>query len=430
MEQPQRKNKPPGSSFAAVPVEILVDIFEFLDPTSLLYSCSSVAKSWNRLAQASRLWRPIFARVATHGPQPKPRTCHTATVMGNHMYTVGGMSQSNTIDGIKKQVCVLSMENMEWTVFDTEFGFAEHSAAAWNGKIYIFGGFQGDDVANCTNDLYELQVGRPGPQGAVDPPTFQLLETRGKQVSQRSAHVALVTRNKMYVSGGWCCKLLRTFDDFFELDLPTKTWRALPHSPHAARAHTGFVYDDAIYLFGGTNNENRSLSDLQKFDINTEEWTICKVTGTIPKGRSRCRGVLFNDHFILIGGWDRLVFYDELYVLNVKHLHWSKISTHSMPAVVQHTTVLYQDRLYSFAGFIRKKNTIKRLMMPQADSSVEDPTTPLTPLTHLPHYKPPPGTPAPQPLPAVPPQRQREAVDKEGKLCNYLYCYWCQHAIR
>ena len=55
---------------------------------------------------------------------------------------------------------------------------------------------------------------------------------------------------------------------------------------------------------------------LHRFPPGTQKWCIQQVKGDIPLGRSRCRGVLYRKHFILIGGWNRQVYYDELYVLN------------------------------------------------------------------------------------------------------------------
>jgi len=337
-------------SLPDIPADLLLELLSFLSPTHLLANVACVCRSWQKLIQTSRLWKPSFF-VLHSRLVPSERTCHTAVVHKNKMFVLGGMDKSNTIHGIKKELAILNFDSMTWSIIAKDIpGLTEHSCIVWRQSLLTFGGYNEDNSA-CCNRIYE-GIGLDSLK-----PTFRSVTTTGDEPSGRSAHVALLHEDVMYISGGWNCRFTVTFDDLFALDLRTHVWEQLPSSPHAARAHCGFVYDNSIFLFGGCNNENQSLSDLQRYDIGTREWRIQPVRGDVPLGRSRCRGVLYHKHFILIGGWNRQVYYDELYVLSVETMTWMKVGTHSMPAVVQHSVALNGDRLYCFAGFVRRNQS-------------------------------------------------------------------------
>ena len=45
-------------------------------------------------------------------------------------------------------------------------------------------------------------------------------------------------------------------------------------------------------------------------------WSVVKVTGTAPSGRSRAKAVVYYNKMYVFGGWDRKNYFSDLYEFN------------------------------------------------------------------------------------------------------------------
>jgi N-acetylneuraminic acid mutarotase len=53
----------------------------------------------------------------------------------------------------------------------------------------------------------------------------------------------------------------------------------LPHDavcPSPRSGHTACIYENAMYIFGGKDDDNNKLNDLWKLDLNTYKWSEIK----------------------------------------------------------------------------------------------------------------------------------------------------------
>ncbi|XP_037976355.2 host cell factor 1 [Plutella xylostella] len=133
---------------------------------------------------ASMAW----SRPEVAGPAPLPRSLHTATVIGHHMYVYGGWvplvpDESKLATHEKEWKCTntlasLDLEAMTWDDISLERfddcvprARAGHSAVAIQTRLYIWSGRDGYrktwNNQICCKDLWYLEVGVPPPGGRV-----------------------------------------------------------------------------------------------------------------------------------------------------------------------------------------------------------------------------------------------------------------------
>lgn len=129
-----------------------------------------------------------WSRPDVGGPPPLPRSLHTATVIGHHMYVYGGWvplvpDESKLATHEKEWKCTntlasLNLENMTWDnialdKFDecVPRARAGHSAVAIQTRLYIWSGRDGYrktwNNQICCKDLWYLEVGVPPQAGRV-----------------------------------------------------------------------------------------------------------------------------------------------------------------------------------------------------------------------------------------------------------------------
>ncbi|KAJ0172462.1 hypothetical protein K1T71_011601 [Dendrolimus kikuchii] len=123
-----------------------------------------------------------WSRPEVGGPPPLPRSLHTATVIGHHMYVYGGWvplvpDESKLATHEKEWKCTntlasLNLENMTWdNIALDKFeecvprARAGHSAVAIQTRLYIWSGRDGYrktwNNQICCKDLWYLEVGVP-----------------------------------------------------------------------------------------------------------------------------------------------------------------------------------------------------------------------------------------------------------------------------
>ncbi|XP_063384765.1 host cell factor 1 [Cydia fagiglandana] len=129
-----------------------------------------------------------WSRPEVGGPAPLPRSLHTATVVGHHMYVYGGWvplvpDESKLATHEKEWKCTntlasLNLENMTWdNIALDKFedcvprARAGHSAVAIQTRLYIWSGRDGYrktwNNQICCKDLWYLEVGVPPQAGRV-----------------------------------------------------------------------------------------------------------------------------------------------------------------------------------------------------------------------------------------------------------------------
>eukprot|EP00755_Sulcionema_specki_P015329 Sspe_Gene.59061::Locus_32433_Transcript_1_1_Confidence_1.000_Length_1586::g.59061::m.59061 len=154
-----------------------------------------------------------------------------------------------------------------------------HTAVVHNDTMVVFAGRD----AKCYNDIWEYSFLTRGWREVLSPSQ--------SKPKPRAGHTAVVYQGKMYVFGGvsdhgvgihtlW-------LNDLWSLDLSTWEWSRIHLStlPPKRKGHTALVYRDAMYIFGGGQDDKNIFGDMWAFDFLQQSWTRCFLHGDPPKPR-------------------------------------------------------------------------------------------------------------------------------------------------
>ena len=129
--------------------------------------------------------------------------------------------------------------------------------------------------------------------------------------------------------------------------------------------HECILADGMIYLFGGTDDEER-LNDIFAYNIRANSWDKITQASTtknpVPEARSGARGVAYMDGLYFFGGYQRKqgTYFNDLFYFDLDKRVWNTITTISnsqnsskVPPSprTDHTAVLYEGSMYVFGGY-------------------------------------------------------------------------------
>lgn len=126
-------------------------------------------------------------------------------------------------------------------------------------------------------------------------------------------------------------------------DFETKTWQEVKlHSkslPAPRAGHSAVVVDDAMYIFGGKDDENEKLKDLWRFDLNNQNWQQLDSPDNSVAARSGHSCCVFNNHLIVFGGIQEITKeLDDTIVFNLKTGKWTQLYSPSKDGALAETS--------------------------------------------------------------------------------------------
>jgi Kelch motif/Galactose oxidase, central domain len=209
------------------------------------------------------------------GPDQTPARYAFQAALGtdNMLYVAGGQT-ADMVPTLYDQVSRYDYTTNTWSkVAPLPVPLGQASIGAWNGKIYVAGGFTGG--SNVTNALRIYDIASNTWSSGANMPTSPGVE----------AAAGAVVNGKFYVMGG---------DDFtnslntnFIYDIATNTWTtgaALPDS----RTNTygaAYNYTNSIYVYGGVILPGFTTTDtLLVYDTVENTWTNLGSAGTAGLG--------------------------------------------------------------------------------------------------------------------------------------------------
>eukprot|EP00297_Palpitomonas_bilix_P005055 CAMPEP_0113875200 /NCGR_PEP_ID=MMETSP0780_2-20120614/4800_1 /TAXON_ID=652834 /ORGANISM="Palpitomonas bilix" /LENGTH=645 /DNA_ID=CAMNT_0000861143 /DNA_START=98 /DNA_END=2035 /DNA_ORIENTATION=+ /assembly_acc=CAM_ASM_000599 len=153
-------------------------------------------------------------------------------------------------------------------------------------------------------------------------------------------------------------------------------------TPSARRGHTTVVYEDRLYLFGGSDGD-RNFGDLHSISLaplweeegergtgplprhrqgrgrdneggggGRWEWTVEATTGTAPAGRRGHSAVMWGSKMIIYGGQDGMNFLNDLFVCDLSIQQWTAVNFdgNAPPPRSYHIAQLHNDKVYIYGG--------------------------------------------------------------------------------
>jgi len=177
---------------------------------------------------------PTFNRWEQHASLSTARSSMAAAVYDNRIYVIGGDSAAGVI-GLTERYDQITDQ---WETLNPKpLPVADSSAAVISGLIYVPGGRTSDGTS--TNVL------------AVYDPVKDEWAERASLPNRLSAYALAAFEGKLYLFGGWDGH--RYVNTTYSYDPEQDVWKALPSMPTARGFAGAAVVGGKIYVVGGTN---------------------------------------------------------------------------------------------------------------------------------------------------------------------------------
>jgi len=189
------------------------------------------------------------------GMKPGPRDGHSATVVDDAMYIFGGFEDDT--ERFSQDVYRLCLKSMTWTHVLTHGSPPAwrdfHSASCLDNRLYIFGGRSDrDGPIHTRHEEYDNQLIYFDIRRSVWVNTL----ARNAPLGRRS-HSSFVFGGKVYIFGGYNGNQDAHFNDVHCYDPVTNEWQdvVIPGKlrPCPRRRQSCVMVHDKLYLFGGTS---------------------------------------------------------------------------------------------------------------------------------------------------------------------------------
>ncbi|XP_013413194.1 leucine-zipper-like transcriptional regulator 1 isoform X2 [Lingula anatina] len=248
-----------------------------------------------------------WGRAFTTGTPPAPRYHHSAVVHEGSMFVFGGYTgdiHSNSNLTNKNDLFEYKFATGQWVEWKFEGRMpvprAAHGAAVYDGKMWIFAGYDGNARLN---DMWTISL-------LGDSRQWEEVHQSG-DIPPTCCNFALaVARDCMFVFSGQSGAKIT--NNLFQFNFNSKQWtristehilRGAPPPPEKRYGHTMVAYDRHLYVFGGATGQTLP-NELHCFDLDSENWSIIEpsVDSQVPSGRLFHASAVVGDAMYVFGG--------------------------------------------------------------------------------------------------------------------------------
>ncbi|GFV26886.1 leucine-zipper-like transcriptional regulator 1 [Trichonephila clavipes] len=248
-----------------------------------------------------------WGRAFTTGVPPAPRYHHSAVIHENSMFVFGGYTgdiHSNSNLTNKNDLFEYKFTSGQWVEWKFEgkmpVARSAHGAAVYDGKLWIFAGYDGNARLNdmwTISLLGESKVWEEVPQSGDCPPTC-------------CNFPVAVARDSMFVFSGQSGAKIT--NSLFQFHFKERYWtristehilRGAPPPPTRRYGHTMVAFDRHLYVFGGAADSTLP-NDLHCFDLDSQTWSVIQPSADseIPSGRLFHAAAVIGDAMYIFGG--------------------------------------------------------------------------------------------------------------------------------
>eukprot|EP00094_Tigriopus_californicus_P002749 TCALIF_02651-PA protein Name:"Similar to LZTR1 Leucine-zipper-like transcriptional regulator 1 (Homo sapiens)" AED:0.15 eAED:0.32 QI:1/0.33/0/1/1/0.75/4/0/1163 len=215
-----------------------------------------------------------WQRALSTGNRPAPRYHHSAVVHDTAMYVFGGYTgdiHSNSNLSNRNDLWEYKFKSMQWVEWRLHGGprpspptCCNFPVAVARDSMFVFSGQSG---AKITNSLFQFHF--PSKTWSRIS-TEHILRDTPLPPNRRYGHTMVAFDRRLFVFGGWADNVLP--NDLHAFDLDSQTWSLVSPSPDSQIPtgrlfHAAAVVKDAMYVFGGTVEDNIRLGEMYRFQL-------------------------------------------------------------------------------------------------------------------------------------------------------------------
>lgn len=271
------------------------------------------------------MWTAV-APFDLESPAPSARSKHSATLIGDHLYLLGGRNGNLPLKDFWQYNIVTGKWQQLKPSGDRLPCLQEHSTVAYKDNIYVFGG-EVSFSAGTETPLWIYDIKHN---------TWKKIKSK-KGVSTpkgRRGHTALVHRGHMLIYGGYQ-DLRGSCSELWAFHFETESWHlvsSIPpgrsnnadYYPAARHKHSAVIHDDSMWIYGGMT-DLQARCDLWRWDITSSTWTCVKQAKINPgplHSHSACR---LPSGMLVFGGETNGQMLNDLWKFNFSTEIWEKV---------------------------------------------------------------------------------------------------------
>ncbi|KAL1505866.1 hypothetical protein ABEB36_005324 [Hypothenemus hampei] len=248
-----------------------------------------------------------WGRAFATGAPPAPRYHHSAVVYNDSMFVFGGYTgdiHSNSNLTNKNDLFEYKFKTAQWS----EWKFtgrmpvprSAHGAVVHGDSLWIFAGYDGNARLN---DMWTISLG-------FADRVWEEVNQKGECPPTCCNFPVVVARDSMFVFSGQSGAKMT--NSLFQFNFRARTWtristekilRGTPPPPARRYGHTMVAFDRHLYVFGGAADATLS-NDLHCYDLDSQSWSVVlpDPDSSAPSGRLFHAASVVNDAMYIFGG--------------------------------------------------------------------------------------------------------------------------------
>uniref|UniRef100_A0A8C4H661 Leucine zipper like post translational regulator 1 n=1 Tax=Dicentrarchus labrax TaxID=13489 RepID=A0A8C4H661_DICLA len=249
-----------------------------------------------------------WCRAFTTGTPPAPRYHHSAVVYGSSMFVFGGYTgdiYSNSNLKNKNDLFEYKFATGQWTEWKVEGSLpvarSAHGATVYSDKLWIFAGYDGNARLN---DMWTISL------QDREHACWEEIDQSGEIPPSCCNFPVAVCRDKMFVFSGQSGAKIT--NNLFQFEFKGHMWtriptehllRGSPPPPQRRYGHTMVAFDRHLYVFGGAA-DNTLPNELHCYDVDSQSWEVIhpSLDSEMPSGRLFHAAAVIQDAMYIFGG--------------------------------------------------------------------------------------------------------------------------------
>lgn len=251
---------------------------------------------------------------------------------GNYIYIFGGVylddetSKMVYTNNIYKFDCTNQTIETISTTLPKNMAYA--SCVTYKNNIYIFGGY---NASTNFSTIYKFNC------------INERISTLSKTIPSRKYEKmsSVLYNDKIYLFGSFLNRSTNTKSDILIFNLANESWASTAYEklPIYTMQPGSAVYNDNLYLFGGTDTVNGTTNTIYKFNLGN--WTLTTLETTLPKSSRESSCFLFDDNIYILGGG-----YSDVHQFGCIN---EQITTLSVKCSFSNCGSIFKDYIYTFS---------------------------------------------------------------------------------